>query len=156
MKLLLEEIFEKKSLDDSSRVVEKGIVSMTISVANIENETDNITDKSSQKVRMPRRSERIRKPPNRYEANIIVPDTNDEDPSTYKDAMIDTDKEKQHEAISQEMKSICFNLVWELVDLPKGFRPIGNKWIYKRRKEPDGYVKIYKARLVVKGYTQKE
>ena len=41
-------------------------------------------------------------------------------------------------------------------DLPEGFRPIGNKWIYKRKKGADGKVETYKARLVAKGYTQKE
>ena len=48
------------------------------------------------------------------------------------------------------------NSVRELVDLPEGFKPIGNKWIYKRKKEPDGKVETFKARLVAKGYTQKE
>ena len=43
---------------------------------------------------MPRRSGRIKRAPDHYEANIVVPDTNDEDPSTYEDAMMDTDKEK--------------------------------------------------------------
>ena len=33
---------------------------------------------------------------------------------------------------------------------------MGNKWIYKRKKGPDGKVETYKARLVAKGYTQKE
>ena len=48
------------------------------------------------------------------------------------------------------------NSVWELIDLPEGFRPIGNKWIYKRKKGPDGKFETYKSRLVAKGYTQKE
>ena len=48
------------------------------------------------------------------------------------------------------------NSIWELVDLLEGFRPIGNKWIYKRKKGPDGQVETYKERLVAKGYTQKE
>ena len=69
--------------------------------------------------------------PKCYEANIVVPDTNDEDPSTYEDVMIDTDKEKWHEAMNQEMETM-------FVDLPEGFRPIRNKWIYKRKKGPDG------------------
>ena len=43
---------------------------------------------------MPRRNGWIKKPPKRYEANIIVPNTNDEDPSTYEDTMVDTNKEK--------------------------------------------------------------
>ena len=124
MKLLLEEIFEKKSLDDSSRVVEKGTNSVTTSVVDIDNETENITGR---KVIMPRRSGRIKRPPKCYEANIIVPNMNDEDPSTYEDAMRDTDKEKCHEAVNQEMELMYFNLVWELIDLLEGFRPIENK-----------------------------
>jgi hypothetical protein len=48
------------------------------------------------------------------------------------------------------------NSIWSLVDLPEGFRPIGCKWIYKRKKGPDGKVETFKARLVAKGYTQKE
>ena len=74
----------------------------------------------------------------------------------YEDAMMDTDKVKWHEAINQEIESMYSNSVWELVDLTEGFRPIGNKWIYKRKKGPDGKVKTFKARLVAKGYTQKD
>jgi len=33
--------------------------------------------------------------------------------------------------------------------------PIGCKWIYKRKINPDGST-CYKARLVIKGYEQKE
>ena len=42
------------------------------------------------------------------------------------------------------------------MELPEGFRPIGCKWLYKRKKGPDGRVETFKARLVAKGYTQKE
>ena len=58
--------------------------------------------------------------------------------------------------MDQEIESMYSNLVWELVDLPEGFRPIENKWIYKRKKGLDGQVETYKARLVAKGYTYKE
>ena len=114
------------------------------------------SDKPSQKVIIPKRSGRIRRSPERYEANIVVPDTNDEDPSTYEDAMMDTDKEKWREVMNQEMEIMYFNSVSELVDLPEGFRPIKNKWIYKWKKEPNGQVKTYKTRLIAKGYTLKE
>ena len=110
---------------------------MTTRVVDIDNEIKNIT---GQKVIIPRRSRRIRRPPECYEANIVVPDTNDEDPSTYEDAVMDTNKEKWHETMNQEMESMYFNSVWELVDLPEGFRPIGNKWIYKRKKRLDGQI----------------
>ena len=55
---------------------------------------------------MPRHSGRIRLAPDRYEANIVVFDTNDEDPSSYEEAMMDSDKEKWHEAINQEIESV--------------------------------------------------
>ncbi|KAK0573671.1 hypothetical protein LWI29_011808 [Acer saccharum] len=48
------------------------------------------------------------------------------------------------------------NKVWSLVDLPKGIKPIGCKWVYKRKRGMDGKVETFKARLVAKGYTQKE
>ena len=46
---------------------------------------------------MHRHSGRIKRPLECYEANIVVPDTNDEDPNTYKEAMMDIDKEIWHE-----------------------------------------------------------
>ena len=51
------------------------------------------------------------------------------------------------------MDSMYSNQVWELVDLPEGVKPIGCKWIYKRKRGADGKVETYKARLVAKGYT---
>ena len=155
-KVLLEDVLENKSQDDMTRVVNKDTDSMTTRVVDIDNETNDTTDFSSQKVVIPRRSGRIRRTLEHYEANIVVPDTNDEDPSSYEEAMMDSDKEKWHEAMNQEMESMYSNSVWELVDLPEGFRPIGNKWIYKRKKGADGKVETFKARFVAKGYTQKE
>ncbi|GJZ63797.1 retrovirus-related pol polyprotein from transposon TNT 1-94, partial [Tanacetum coccineum] len=45
---------------------------------------------------------------------------------------------------------------WKLVDLPLGHKPIGHKWIFKKKLGPDGTIEKYKARLVAKGYRQKE
>ena len=46
------------------------------------------------------------------------------------------------------------NHTWELVDKPKDRKVIGVKWVYKTKLNPDGSVNKYKARLVVKGYSQ--
>ncbi|KAA0051351.1 gag/pol protein [Cucumis melo var. makuwa] len=46
--------------------------------------------------------------------------------------------------------------VWELVDLPERVKPIGCKWIYKRKKDSARKVQTFKVRLVAKGYTQRE
>jgi len=47
------------------------------------------------------------------------------------------------------------NNTWTLVDLPKGAKTIGCKWIFKKNYHPDGSIEKYKTRLVVKGFTQK-
>ena len=54
------------------------------------------------------------------------------------------------------MKSMYTNSVWDLVDLPNGVKPIGCKWVCKRKRGIDGKVETFKARLVAKGYTQRE
>ena len=46
------------------------------------------------------------------------------------------------------------NGTWELSDLPEGKRPVGCKWIFTVKYNPDGSVSRYKARLVAKGFTQ--
>ena len=47
------------------------------------------------------------------------------------------------------------NKTWILVDLPKGFKPIGLKWVFKIKRNADGSISKYKARLLAKGYVQK-
>ena len=42
------------------------------------------------------------------------------------------------------------------MDLPPGSKPLGYKWIFKRKMKTDGTIDKYKARLVIKGYKQKE
>ncbi|KAL0420539.1 UNVERIFIED_CONTAM: Retrovirus-related Pol polyprotein from transposon TNT 1-94 [Sesamum latifolium] len=42
-----------------------------------------------------------------------------------------------------------------LRDPPKGVKPVGSKWVYKRKLGADGEVITFKARLVAKGYTQR-
>ena len=44
----------------------------------------------------------------------------------------------------------------ELVDFSPGHKPLGYKWIFKRKLKADGSIDKYKARFVVKGYKQKE
>ena len=60
------------------------------------------------------------------------------------------------EAVNSEIESILSNHTWELTDLPPGNKLLGSKWIFKRKMKPDGTIDKYKARLVVKGYRQKE
>nr|GEW88465.1 retrovirus-related Pol polyprotein from transposon TNT 1-94 [Tanacetum cinerariifolium] len=53
-----------------------------------------------------------------------------------------------------EMQSMKDNEVWVLVELPPNGKTVGSKWLFKKKTDLDRNVHIYKARLVVKGYTQ--
>ena len=58
--------------------------------------------------------------------------------------------------MEEEMESMNDNQVWDLVDLPPRQRSIENKWIFKIKRKVDRFIEWYKARLIAKGYTQKE
>lgn len=79
-----------------------------------------------------------------------------DDHFSYNEAMGDVDKNLWKKAMNVEMELMGSNKVWELVDLLEGIKPIGRKWVYKRKRGADGKVETFKTRLVVKGYIQKE
>ena len=74
----------------------------------------------------------------------------------FKKAMLSIDSTSWKKAVNSEIESILSNHTWELVDLPPGNKPLGSKWIFKRKMKDDGTIDKYKARLVVKGFRQKE
>ncbi|GKA51358.1 zinc finger, CCHC-type containing protein [Tanacetum coccineum] len=53
------------------------------------------------------------------------------------------------------MDSIIGNNTWVLADLPPGCKPLGCKWIFKRKLKVDGMIEKFKARLVIQGFKQK-
>ncbi|KAK1627737.1 hypothetical protein QYE76_002052 [Lolium multiflorum] len=54
------------------------------------------------------------------------------------------------EAVQSEMDSILANGTWELTERP-GCKPVGCKWVFKKKLRADGTIEKYKARLVPKG-----
>ena len=79
----------------------------------------------------------------------------DDELSTYEEAVASNDSEKWLEAMKSEMDSMYTNQVWELVDVPVGVKPIGCKWIFKKKIDMDGNISTYKARLVAKRFNQR-
>ena len=80
----------------------------------------------------------------------------DDTPRTTEEAYSSPDADYWKEAVRSKMDSIMSNGTWEVVEHPYGCKPVGCKWVFKKKLRPDGTIKKYKARLVAKGYTQKE
>jgi len=59
-------------------------------------------------------------------------------------------------AMLDEMTSIEASGTWELVKAPSHIKPIGLKWVYKTKKDAAGIVTKHKARLLAKGYIQRQ
>nr|GEW56166.1 hypothetical protein [Tanacetum cinerariifolium] len=60
------------------------------------------------------------------------------------------------EAMQEEFLQFKMQNIWVLVDLPKGKRVIGSKWVFTNKKDERGIVIRNKARLVAQGHTQEE
>ena len=52
---------------------------------------------------------------------------------SFSEAMTHTDSEKWSDAMRDELNSMANNQVWDLVELPVGFRAVGCKWVYKTK-----------------------
>jgi hypothetical protein len=70
-----------------------------------------------------------------------------EEPNTFADVELHS---CWRQAMMEEMSS------WTLADLPPGHRPIGLKWVFKMKKDATSAVIKHKARLIAKGYVQRE
>jgi hypothetical protein len=101
-----------------------------------------------------RRSDRERRLPERYSP----PDfrSNFDDPRTVREVVDSEDGNIWKRAMEEEMASLDKNEAWDLLELPTGRKPIGRKWVFKKKLNAEGKVEKYKARLVAKGYSQVE
>ena len=58
--------------------------------------------------------------------------------------------------MKDEMDSMGSNQVWDIVEFPNSVKAIGCRWVYKTKKDSQGNIERHKARLVTKGFTQRE
>lgn len=80
----------------------------------------------------------------------------EDDPISFSQAKQSVNSLKWMNAVLDELKSMSDNDIWDLVELPKGVKPVGCKWIFKTKRDSKGNIERYKARLVAKDFTQKE
>ena len=109
-----------------------------------------------------RRSTRQRRTPS-WHSNYVLTNhdaycllTEDGEPTTFMEAMRNPDASMWMTTMQEEIEALHRNHTWKLVELPAGRKVIGNKWVYKIKRDSNDQVERYRARLVVKGYAQKE
>ena len=107
-----------------------------------------------------RRSQRERRPaiPDDYVIYLQESDFDigtSKDPVSFSQAMESNDSTKWIDAMNDELKSMEQNEVWDLVELPEGYKKVGCKWVFKTKRDSNGNIERHKARLVAKGFTQK-
>lgn len=74
------------------------------------------------------------------------------EPQTHKEAS--TDSPRWQQAMKEELQAFQKTHNWYFVDSPTDKTLVGCKCIYKIKTWSDGSIKLYKAHLVAKGYTQ--
>ena len=78
------------------------------------------------------------------------------DPLMFSQDMNYKESDLWFDAMKDDMISMASNGFWDLVELLDGEKTIGCKWVYKTKKYSLGNIERYKARLIAKGFTQKE
>lgn len=79
------------------------------------------------------------------------------EPATYSEAMRSKESREWMKAMEEEINSLHKNGTWLLVDKPKSQKAVSCKWIYKKKIEVTEKNRIkFKARLVARGFTQRE
>jgi hypothetical protein len=77
------------------------------------------------------------------------------EPKTWRQAMNSTHADKWREASRDEIMGLDDMKTWKIVRPMDGVMPIDSKWVFKVKYTPQGEIEKYKARLVVRGDSQK-
>ena len=77
-----------------------------------------------------------------------------DEPRGVQDALNSEHANEWKDAMISEYSSLMENETWELVPPPEGQNVVGSRWVMKVKRNEDGSVDRYKARLVAQGYSQ--
>lgn len=89
-------------------------------------------------------------------SSAFYTNTTSETPSTFQDIVNFPDKQEWYKAADAEMNQIMKQHTWSLVPPPSNRQPIKCKWVFTIKKDIDGKLIKYKARLCACGYSQME
>ena len=124
-------------------------------IDHLDTSTDSTPDESSSSQPTVRRSTLQKKTTDYFGWEANLAGSYVQEPHTVEEVLSTPEKAHWVKAMEKEMKSLQENEVWDLVELPRGRKPVGSKWVFKVKTDEDGNVEHYKARLVAQGFTQK-
>ena len=78
------------------------------------------------------------------------------DPKMFSQTMSCRESNLWFNAMKDGMSSMASNGVWDLAELLDCAKVIGYKWVFKTNKDSLGNIERYKAKIIAKGFTQKE
>lgn len=93
-----------------------------------------------------------------FPPNTDISDSDIDDPGnsfTYLEAVSGSDSSFWLAAMQKEMSFLEDNLTWTLTSLQSNHVAIKVRWVYKVKRNIDGSIERRRARLVVKGFTQR-
>jgi len=100
----------------------------------------------------PRKSGRVTHPPTHAGRN--TKEMPDEDPTTYRQAVNSSQKERWTSAMDHEINTLKKNNTFAVVDKPTGRNIVGSKWVFKTKKNAGCTLERFRARAVAQGFSQ--
>ena len=98
---------------------------------------------------------RERRMPSRFcDEYCLLVDSEIDEPKTVQEALNGEQSFQWREAMESEYSSLLKNDTWDLVPPPEGKNIVGSRWILKVKRDEDGGVVRFKARLVARGFSQ--
>lgn len=91
----------------------------------------------------------IKKPVQKLTLHTIKSTTSNIEPSNTSQALKDPNWCK---AMSEEYDALVQNGTWELVSPDGIINLVGCKWVYRIKRNSDGFINRFKARIVAKGF----
>lgn len=87
-----------------------------------------------------------------YATQLAAPD--EQEPLTYQQVKDSSHRDDWLAAMRNELQSLMKARTWRYVQKPATANLVGCKWVYKIKRDKDGNIGKFKARLVARGFTQ--
>ena len=86
---------------------------------------------------------------------LVLAAYEDTDSPSLREATKSPEAPQWRTAIQKELDALELNKTWDLVERPPGVKLLGSRFVLTRKRDADGKIQRYKARLVAQGHLQR-